>query len=467
MNRTRSTILSIALGVGLICGLAEAAAAAPGWSRPKTLTTMTVLGLPSVGASVAVAPNGDAVAVWINEGTGRLQYALRAAGIWGAARTLYTPSAAKGETIAEAKVVVEPNGTAVALWSSTTPGVLQYCVVGGRVVRCYGPAKSYAKAGVLAPGATAWVKSNLSPVGTGVSGMQLGMSPTQGAVAAWTYVQAAGVLPVFQAASRPLGGSWSAAQSLLTLSDPPTQSTLAVGANADAVLAWTERRTAQGTSASVIRALPYVGGAWGAAEDVAASPNLVWEVRAAVDGLGTATLVWSDAYAVLTTERTAGLWATPSVLTSGPGRSYGVSGAFLAYGPDVATDAVGNRTFAWVETETASGAWTIEAQRHLRSGSVDGISIAVLPVYGSPAPRVTMSPDGTTTMVAWIDNGAGSAYAMSHGASGWSTPLLVGPALWDSLLGLGSADGGNSSLVWIGNTAVEFRYTYLGASYLP
>lgn len=123
---------------------------------------MTLFNLPTNSASVAVGGTGDAVAVWLNEGTGAVQYSRRTGGVWAAGKALYTPAAAKGELAGDPQVVLQPDGTAVALFWSTTPGPLQYCNSGGRIVRCYGPNKSYAKAATLAPGAAAWVRVNVS-----------------------------------------------------------------------------------------------------------------------------------------------------------------------------------------------------------------------------------------------------------------------------------------------------------------
>jgi len=173
------------------------AAAAPRWINPASLTTVTLFNLPTNNASVAVDPNGNSVAVWINESNYVVQYAQRKNGVWSAAKALYTPSATKNETTSSAHVVMKTDGTASAIFASTTPGVLQYCSAGGRIVRCLVPSKSFAKMATLGVGATAWTKVNLSAQGILVDDTQIAIDASDNMLASWRYLQSAGLQTQF------------------------------------------------------------------------------------------------------------------------------------------------------------------------------------------------------------------------------------------------------------------------------
>jgi hypothetical protein len=470
VNRLRSRVLAFSSSALLaLSALAasDSALAAPSWSAPKSLASVTLFNLPSNTASVAVAPTGNAVAVWVNEATGAVQYARRSAGAWTSARALYTPSAAKNETTGDARVVMEPSGTAVAIFWSTVPGALQYCVSGGRVVRCLGPSKSFAKVATLAPGATSWTRLNVSAQGIGVSATQIGIDQSGTAIASWTYLEKAGVRPVIQAVIRPAGSAWSVPQTVYSSANAISLPILSVGPAGDAVLAWQEKPAAAG-SPIAIRSLSLSRGAWGLAEDVAAPSGSLWTLRSAIDANGQVALVWDDTYAVRASRRVQGAWSAPDTLVSAPGRIYAYGGPYMAFAPDIAADGLGNFLVAWLETDATTGLWTIEAQLHTALGLVDGASWGVDPQLGSPSPHVTTSSDGSLGMVGWVDNGAGSAFVASHTpAAGWAQPLLLGTALWDSQVMLGSGPASQASAVWLTNTAREFRYTFMGSSYLP
>ncbi len=183
---------------------------AASWSNPTSLTTMTLFGLPTNNTSVAVAPNGDSVAVWINEATNVVQYAQRKNGVWTTAKAVYIPSATKGETTSSAQVVLKSDGTAVAIFASSTPGVRGYCSVGGRIVPCLSPSKSFAKIATLVTGATTWTKANLSAQGIIVDDTQIAIDGSDNILASWRYQVSAGQVTQFQTASH-TAGVWSAA----------------------------------------------------------------------------------------------------------------------------------------------------------------------------------------------------------------------------------------------------------------
>lgn len=449
----------------------SAGAAAATWSTPKVLTSYTLTNLPTNSASVAVKPNGDSVAVWVNEANYKVQYAERKAGVWTAAKTVYTASTTKAEMTGSAHVVVEPNGNATVIFASTTPGPLQYCAVGGRVVRCKGPDISFAKLATLVPGATAWTKAaNVSAQGISVSDTQLALDQSGNAVAAWKYVQKAGVQPAIQSASRPAGGAWGVAQTLYTSANALSYPCLAVGAAGDGLLAWQEKTTTASTFPYLIHAMSQaVGAAWGPVEEITAQNAQSWTLRCANDANGQAAMVWDDGYTTLLARRSPQLgWGTPVALTSAPGRYYGSTGPYAAYSPDLAVDNQGDLLVTWLENDVTAGLWTIEAQLHRVDGQIQSTSLSSIQQAVASRPHATLSPDGSLGMVAWVDNGDSTAYSASYTpAGGWAQPLTLGAALWDTEVMLGSGPGANASTVWLTGDVNRYLWKVMGASYLP
>jgi|GEM_PF-2647976 len=450
------------------------ASAAPSWANPASLTTVTLFNLPTNNASVAVGPNGDSVAVWINENNYVVQYAQRKNGVWSAAKALYTPSATKNETTSSAHVVMKADGTALAIIATTTPGALQYCVSGGRVVRCLGPSKSFAKMATLAAGATAWTKANLSAQGILVDDTQIAIDASDNVLVSWRYLQSAGLQTQFQTANQPVGGVWSSPQTVYSSANGLSFPHLSLGASGHALLAWQEKLIAGSSTPFAIRAVYRDNaGIWSPAEDAAGLSAQCWTLRSGMDANGLATLLWDNNYSVQLSRRTAinisPPWSAAETLTSVPGTQYGYSGPFAAYAPDLAVSASGDVLVGWLESDTTSGLWTIEAQMLSAAGTVHATtSWPVDPQTGSSYPSVTLSQDGSIGSIAWVDNGTSNANVASFApASGWGQPLVIGAGLWDTQIALGSGLNANASAVWLTNTATEFKYKYMGSFYLP
>ena len=471
-KKSRGTIFSLFALFFLTS--AGVAAAAPRWTNPASLTTVTLFNLPTNNASVAVDPNGNSVAVWINESNYVVQYAQRKNGVWSAAKALYTPSATKNETTSSAHVVMKTDGTASAIFASTTPGVLQYCSAGGRIVRCLGPSKSFAKMATLGVGATAWTKVNLSAQGILVDDTQIAIDASDNMLASWRYLQSAGLQTQFQTASQPVGGSWSTPQTVYSSANGLSFPNLSLGSSGHALLAWQEKLIAgSGTPFSIRAVYRDSAGVWSPVEDAAGLSVQSWTLRSGMDANGLATLVWDNNYSVQLSRRTAinisSPWSAAETLTSVPGTQYGYSGPFAAYAPDLAVSASGDVLVGWLESDTTSGLWTIEAQMLSGAGTVQATtSWSVDPQTGSTYPSVTFSQDGSIGSIAWVDNGTSNANVASFTpASGWGQPLVIGTGLWDSQVALGSGLNANASAVWLTNTATEFKYKYMGSSYLP
>ncbi len=443
-------------------------ASAATWSAPKTLRSYTLPALPTNTAAIATAGNGDAIAVWTDEANGSVQYAQQSAGVWSASKLLYRASMAKAETTSNARVVIGPDGTATAVFGSTTPGKMQYCYSGGRVYRCKGPDTSYAKVATLAPGATAWtVPTNLSPLGIIVSDTQIGADANGDLMVLWRYVATAGAVPVLQWSERPLGGPWAAPATLAGPLNPPTLPSLAVGAHGDAAVVWAEK-AASGTARYAIRSvIRPAGTAWGAAELLHGQASQVYTLMVGVDGSGAAAASWDDGYAMKLARRAPGsAWGAASLLASAPGRAYGMMGPYSAYLPDLAVNAAGDIMVAWLESEAFMGTWSIEAEVLPAAQPAFHNSWPMDTTGGLPAPRVALSDTPALAFCAWVDNGMNTAFAATAAIANasWSAPHSFGPAVWDTTVSL-SAGNGRANAVWLNGNVVRFSWQFRASSY--
>lgn len=452
--------LSLSVSALVVTALVLPSQVLAAWSAPANLRTFTMLGLPTGNASVAVNASGDGVVVWIDETTSRVMYALQKNGVWTSAKVLYAPSVAKNETTDSAKVTIQPDGTALAVFSSTTPGALQYCVSGTRVVRCYGPSKSFAKVATLSPGALVWSKATLSAQGVAVTDTQIAVDQYGNATASWTYLEKAGAFLELQVASKSPTQSWTAPLNVHQLDNLLAKPNLSIASSGGALLVWQEKRKLATDVSYDIKAVfsdQAISGVWGAAETVANLATPAWTVRSAIDGFGKLAVIWDENYSITWAKRPcqAGCaWVMQSLFTAP------VDYSEMASTPDIAANDSGDFLLAWNKVSALGN--TVEA--HFQQ--VDGQMLSAS-WYGDTEPRVSMARDGSIAVVAWVDNGDYSAHSASFTASAgvWTKQpqVRLGSALWGSQIALATADSGRASSVWLSNTAREFVYKYLGS----
>jgi hypothetical protein len=422
------------------------------------------MGLPTNNASVDVNANGDGVAVWIDESNSKVMYALQKVGKWTTAKTLYAPSLAKNETTESVRVAIQADGTAMAIFSSTTPGTLQYCVSGGRVVRCYGPNKSIAKVATLSPGSTAWTKLNLSVPGISVKDTQVRLDQYGNATVFWSYLEKAGAPLALQVATKSPTLAWSAPVTVYSTSNPVTAPNLSLGASSQAILVWQEKFSVAANTSFKIRAVyseNSLTGTWSADEDVSTLLYPTWSLRSAMDGAGNAAVVWDENYSIEWARRscTASCSWNKQTIFSAP-----IDYSMMASYPDIGVNAQGDFLIAWSKVSGMGN--TIEAELHPLNGTVMSAWW-----YGNSDPKVSMSVDGSIGIVGWVDDNDYSAHAASFTSvqnqpSIWTqqAEVLLGPALWGSQIALCTAASGRASVIWLNNTNREFVYQYMGAS---
>ncbi len=290
-------------------------------------------------------------------------------------------------------------------------------------------------------------------------------------------MQSAGTQTQLQTATQAVGGAWSAPQLVHSSAYPISTPTLSLGASGHALLAWQER-TVAGTNAPLAIRAAYRGttGLWVVEDIPAIHTAQSWTLRSGMDANGVATLVWDDNYSLQMARRTTNT-PTPWIvladaLASTPGNQYGYGAPFAAYAPDLAVTAAGDVLVAWLESETATQLWAVEGQLFSVDGAVHRASWPVIDTQGGAYPGVTMSQDGSMGAIAWIDSGTGNSniasFSPAFPASSWGAPEVVpGSGLWGSQVALGSGLNSNISAVWLTTTLTEFKYKYVGSSYLP
>jgi len=328
--------------------------------------------------------------------------------------------------------------------------------------------------------AAGWLAPTSTPPGTmEVDSQDMALDAQGNAVAVWT---AHGAWRVTRAATRPVGGSWSAP---ITFSVPGEEGgwnpAVAVGANGDAVAVWSSvRHTANGTRQYTMAATREAGGTWSGPVTLSLTGDndigVSYQPTVVVDAQGNATAIWSEEVGYASAIRTStrpkgGDWSEPVELTAREER--------VGATPQLAVDAQGDVTAIWnwrspendggiiqSATRPAGGSWSAPVDLSASDGkallpqlAVDpqGDAVAVWKSHTagehvqaarrtadgswSPAvdlssdegytPDVAIDPQGTATAVWETNDGVGS---LMHA----STSTLDGP--WSAPVDLSTRD---------------------------
>jgi hypothetical protein len=304
--------------------------------------------------------------------------------------------------------------------------------------------------------AAGWLTPTSTPPGTTTAYAEdMGLDGQGNAVAVWT--GSSGGWRVTQAATRPVGGSWSAP---ITFSVPGEEGgwepAVAVGANGDAVAVWSSaRHPASGTRQYTMAATRAAGGAW--SDPVALSLTgagdigISYEPAVVVDAQGNATAIWSEEteYATairVSTRQKGGDWSEPVELTAREGR--------VGTTPKLAVDALGDVTAIWnwrlpendggviqSATRPAGGSWSAPVDLSASDGK------ALLP-------QIAVDPQGDAVAV-WKSHTAGERVQAARLTAGGS---------WRPAVDLSDAEGyepdvaidpqGTATAVWETNDGV-------------
>jgi hypothetical protein len=408
--------LTVLLAVYLI--VPGAASATPVWLEPVDLST---IGQNAAEPAVAVDPQGNTTAIWSRfDGTNNIvQAASRpAGGSWGAVKDLSAP----GQNARRQHVAVDAQGNVTAVWGrfDGTNNIIQ---------------------AASRPAGGGWsAAQDLSAAGQNAQQPDVTVNAAGDAVAVWSRFD--GTNNIIQAASRPAGGSWGAAQDLSATGQNAFDPRIAVDRLGNAIAAWAR---SDGTNSIVQAAVRPAGGSWGAVKDLSASGQNAFDAHVAVDGLGNATVVW---------RRFDGANYIVQAATLPAGGSWGEVKDLSAAGQSVnkqhvATDAAGDVTAVW---ERFDGSNTIVQAATLPAGGSWG-SPQDLSATGQNANDSFLAIDAQgDVIVTWNrSNGTNTiVQAASRPAGGsWGGPQdlsVTGQNARDARV---AVDGqGNAAAVW-------------------
>jgi hypothetical protein len=230
------------------------------WAPTVPLAQIMSTSGPSVFPTIALNDRGDALAAWL-DGLSIMASSRVAGADWG----LPTPAVAN-------KVLLDPTETALDPFGT------------GTVVSAYpGPMLA-----ITRPAGGSWPQPGLSEDG---AFPDVAYDAAGNATVAWSPPGAGGFVKV---ATRPRGGSWSAAVPLGRAHD--TRLALAVNRAGDAVVAWVHRADfGGGPLLGIQAAVRRAGGSWSQPKIVTAAGQIGEIPTAAIDAAGDAVVAWESA----------------------------------------------------------------------------------------------------------------------------------------------------------------------------
>lgn len=321
------------------------------------------------------------------------------------------------------QVAVDAAGDATAVWQSSEPG-------GSTIVAARRPPGGpwEAPMPISSPGRESFVPS-------------VGLDAAGDATAIWGTEE--GGSTIVQVTSRSATGAWEAPRTIGSEGEAVEElPQIAVDATGDAVAVW-EHET-PGHEVVEWASRP-AGGTWSAAAPISHAGEAATEPRLAVNAAGDAAAVWTDVGAeetVAAVSRPAGgAWSAPTVVTAA-----GEEGAL----PKVGLDAAGDATVIWERIDAAhfvireadraaAGPWS--TPRRLSPSGVDSV-----------APELAVDP-GDDAVAVWdlrispSDTAVGAASRPGSGA--WGEPEQVAPADTSGQVAkVGIDAAGDATVVW-------------------
>jgi hypothetical protein len=225
-----------------------------------------------------------------------------------------------GRDASAPRIAVDGDGNALAVWvrSNGTHAIVQ--------------------AATRPAGGTWSSPENLSLAGQNAGSPDVGVSPGGNAVAVWSRFN--GTYSVVQAATRPAGGSWSAARDLSSATWSARESRVAVDDSGDAVAVWSRFNGANWIVQSATR---NAGEDWSRAQDLSGGGADARRARIAVAS-GHAAALWLRGDPLrpvvqVVTRRAGGDWSLPHDVSEDAGRA--------TENAEVGIDTMGNATAIW------------------------------------------------------------------------------------------------------------------------
>jgi hypothetical protein len=378
-----------ALG-GIIVSLAilaspSAAAAAASWSPAVVISASQ----PSPTAS-AFAVNSTGNELWVAAppvvGGYLVQVAQRSfGGTWSPQTTIWSVTNGFISTPQSVSASIGANNTASAAW-----------LLGGSILIA-----------VRSSSGTWQTPVTIATSGSGAAGL-VEKSDAQGnGVAAWSEFTAAG--SVVEAVTWTASGAFGNVVQLSGLGQSEFLPDLAVNEAGTAVVVWPAATTLGGSSYQVESATRPAGGSWSAATPASpVIPQASWP-RVALDGSGDATVVWEQGTTVDSATRPAGgAWGSPTLIET----------SNLVGQDALASDTAGNVTAAWAMNDPTNGVVSVHAATR-PAGSPWGAPASLGPCASTCVPNLAAARDGSIAAVGWAPNGPTVNAAVRLGLGTW------------------------------------------------
>ena len=236
------------------------------WQTPIDLSAT---GWSAASPQIAIAPSGDAVAVW-RRATGAGTLIERASKPPGGYWQPPLPLSAAGQNASEPQLAVNGAGDALAIWlrSDGTNTIVQSSErpVGGD-----------------------WrTPRDLSEAGQNSSEPQIAVDSTGVAIAVWR--RYSGTHDIVQSATKPAGGTWQAPLDLSEDGQNASEPELTFDSAGNAIAVWSR---SNGTNTIIQSASRPSSGGWGAAVDLSTIGRSAFESQISADAEGNAAAIWS------------------------------------------------------------------------------------------------------------------------------------------------------------------------------
>ncbi len=230
--------------------------------------------------------------------------------------------------------------------------------------------------------------ADLSAPGENASEPQVAVDPQGVAVAVWR--RSDGTNYIVQSATRPAGGSWSPVTELSKAGEDAEHPQVAVDPQGDAVAVWSR---SNGTNSIVQSATRPAGGGWSEATDLSASEQNAEYPQVAVDSQGDAVAIWlrydGGHNIVQTATRPAGGSWSPVTELSKAGED--------AEHPQVAVDPQGDAVAVWSRSNGTNS--IVQSATRPAGGSWPAAADLSAPGYDAYLPQVAVDPQGNAVAV--------------------------------------------------------------------
>ncbi len=433
-------LLSAFVGIVFILSMLGTPALAAGWSPSATIA-------PSVPSTApnAFAFNSAGNEVWVTTPLVAnfhvtLQAAQRSFGSgWSPFTTI---AVVPGTSVQSLSVSLSATNNAVAAW-----------LVGGGV-----------QIALRSPAGVWQTPVSFAPTG-GASNLVAKLDAQGNGIAAWSRLTA--TASIIEAITWTADGTFGNVVQLSSSSQGAFLPDMAVNEAGTAVVVWQAAAPLDNSSPyQVESATRPAGGSWSSATAVSPVVPQTWNPRIALDGAGSATVVWEQGatannYRIYAATRPAGgAWGSSTQIE--PANWY------FAGQHSVAADAVGNVTASWVVEDTSGAMFIHTATRPVGGAWATPTNLGqCMSNSGSPCltPPVAAARDGSITVVGWTAYGGSgnlSNVAVRLSSGQWVPMVISGGPQVTYVMATNSA---HASAVWPVRNGVKYHHALVQSDY--